>query len=226
MNIDLVQYMKSRYLEKNSPSHDPGPVVTIAREMGCPGKKVAQLLTEYLNQKSGKKDDWKWIGKEIFDEAAKELELPVTHVKNVFKTDRGIIDQIVSAQTQKFYKNDLKVRKTIGQVIRAMANDGHVIILGRGGVALTRDISHSLHIFLEAPLQWRVSLISEKQGYNPDEAKKYVQLMDKRRAKYREYYQGKNTDYTWYDIKFNCMTLSAEEIVEAIIKVMEIRKLI
>jgi len=226
MKIDLVQYMKSRYLEGNAPAQDPGPVITIAREMGCPGKKVAQHLTECLNKRLGKKDKWKWVGKEIFEEAAKELDLPINEVKNVFKKGRSVIDEIVTAQTQKFYKNDRQVRKTIGQVIRSMANDGHVIILGRGGVAITRDISHSLHIFLEAPLEWRVTLISEKHGYDQEEAKKYILSIDKRRAKYREYFRGKNTDYTWFDLKFNCMTLSIEEIVQEIIKMLEIRKLI
>ncbi len=229
MKIDLVQYMKNRYLERNAPSQDPGSVVTIAREMGCPGKKVAQCLTDCLNQrfeKSNKKDEWKWIGKEIFIEAAKELDLDPHEVREVFKKNRGVIDQILSSQSQKFYKSDKQVRKTIGQVIRSMANDGHVIILGRGGVALTRDIPRSLHVYLEAPLDWRAALVSEKDSIALEEAKKYAQAVDKRRAQYREYYQGKNTDYTWFDVQFNCMTLSIEEIVDVIIKMMEVRKLI
>jgi cytidylate kinase len=229
MKIDLVQYMKNRYLERNTPGQDPGPVVTIAREMGCPGKKVAQCLTDCLNQrfeKSNKKGEWKWVGKEIFIEAAKELNLDTHEVREVFKKNRGVIDQILSSQSQKFYKSDKQVRKTIGQVIRSMASDGHVIILGRGGVALTRDISRSLHVYLEAPLDWRAALVSEKHSITLEEAKKYTQAVDKRRAQYREYYQGKNTDYTWFDVRFNCMTLSVEEIVDVIIKMMEVRKLI
>ncbi len=228
MTIDLVQYLKDRYEERNVASPDPGPVITIARETGCPGRKVAQLLSDVLNQRYQKenKKAWKWIGKEVFDEAAKELELELEEVQKVFKEKRTIVDQILSSQSQKFYKNDRRVRKTIGQVIRSMANDGNIIILGRGGVAITRDIPRSLHIFLEAPLEWRVAIISEKQGCTQRDALKYVQEIDKRRAQYREYYEGKNTDYTWFDVHFNCMTLKIEEIVDTIIKMMELRKLI
>jgi len=229
MRIDLAQYLKSSFREKNAPVHDPGPVITIAREAGCPGKKVAKLLMEALNQrysKSGKKDAWKWVGKEIIMEAAKELDLEPEHVRKVFKEPRSAIDQIVSAQVQKFYKSDRQVRKTIGQVIRTMANDGHIIIVGLGGISLTRDFPNSLHIMLEAPLEWRSALISEKHCCSPEDAKRSTMAVDKQRDQYRNYYQGKDTDYTSYDLRFNAMTLSIEEIVEIIIKMLEIRKLI
>ena len=228
MTIDLVKYSKERYDERNIVSSDPGPVITIARETGCPGRKVAQLLSETLNQRlqKDKKKVWKWIGKEVFDEAAKELGLETEEVQKVFKEKRTIVDEIISSQSSKFYKSDRRVRKTIGQVIRSMANDGHIIILGRGGVAITRDIPKSLHIFLEAPVEWRSSVISEKQCCTQHEALKYIKEIDKRRTQYREYYEGKNTDYTWFDAQFNCMTLKVEEIVEAIIKLLEMKKII
>ena len=228
MTIDLVKYLKDRYEERNVASPDPGPVITISRETGCPARKVAQLLSDVLNQRYQKENKkvWKWVGKEVFDGAAKELDLDLGEVQKVFKEKRNFVDQILSSQSQRFYKNDRRVRKTIGQVIRSMANDGNVIILGRGGVAITRDIPRSLHIFLEAPLEWRASIISEKQCCTLQEAIKYVKETDKRRAQYREYYEGKNTDYTWFDARFNCMTLKIEDVVDAIIKLMEVKKLI
>jgi cytidylate kinase len=229
MKIDLASYLRERYLERDVTSLDPGPVVTIAREAGCPGKKVVQLLNEKLNARfksEGKKEIWKWVGKEVFAEAAKELDLEPEMIEDVFKHKRNFVDQFLSSQSNRFYKNDRIVRKTIGQVIRSMANDGHVIVLGRGGVAITHDIAKSLHIYLEAPLEWRVSIISEKEGYTVDEARKYAVEIDKQREQYREYYQGKGNDYTWYDVRFNCMTLTVEEIVSDIIKLLELKGII
>ena len=230
MKIDLVQYLKDKYQERNLEYKDPGPVVTISREYGCPGQKIAQHLNDVLNQRLqhlGKKPEWKWVGKEIFIEAAKDLNLQPEEVEHVFKqTERSVIDQVLSAQSSKFYKNDKSIRLAIGQTIRSIANDGHSIILGRGGVAITRDIKKSIHIYLEAPLQWRASIISEKQQCTIDEAKKLAIETDKRREEYRGYFQGRGNDYTWYDVRYNCMTLCIDEIVESIVKLMEIRKLI
>ena len=197
--------------------------------MGCPGKKVAQLLQEKLNQKGIKKHihfDWKWVSKEIIDHAAKELELEPERIKSAFKHPRSFIEEIITSQSKKYYVNDRRIRKTIGEVIRSMANDGHVIILGRGGIALTRDIPKSLHISLEAPLEWRCALVSEKLGLSLADAKIYIKDIDDRRLQYRTYFQGKNNDYTWFDVRFNCMTLTASEIVDSIVKLIEIRKLL
>ena len=229
MKIDLAQYLKERYLERNAPENNPGPVITIAREVGCPGKKVAQKLEDKLNRimvSKGLPENWKWIGKEIFDKAAAELDLAPKNVEEIFKHKRGLIDEILSSQSRKYYKNDTHIRKTIGQIIRSIANDGHAIILGRGGIAITRDIPHSFHIYLEAPLEWRAARVSERCGYTLDEAKRYALEIDKRRLQYREYFRGKKNDYTSYDIKLNCMTLNIDELTDIIIKSIEVRKLI
>ncbi len=228
MSINLVSYLKDRYHEIDLKAADPGPVITIARQMGCPGKCVAKLLSDALNEKQAhtfKKKEWKWIGKEIFSETAKELNLEPNTIKQVFEEKRGILDEILSSQASKYYKSDHKILNTTGKIIRSMANHGNVIVVGRGGIAFTRDIPKSLHIFLEAPLEWRIARLSEKYKLSHEEAKKYAIETDKRREQYRDFFKGKNTDYTWFDIRFNCMTTKPEEIVAVIIKMAEVRNL-
>lgn len=229
MSIDLVSYLKERYQEIDLKSSDPGPVITIAREMGCPGKRLSQLLSETLNVRSAKAlkpQDWKWVGKEIFAEAAKEMNIDIGNIKQVFEEKRSVLDEILSAQSRKYYKSDQKIINTTGKVIRAMANHGNIIVLGRGGIAFTRDIPKSLHIYLEAPLQWRATLISEKYKMTMDESKKFAREIDNRRQQYRELFKGKNTDYTWFDIRFNCMSVKVEEMVETIIRLAEMKKML
>lgn len=228
MSIDLVSYLKDRYREIDMKSADPGPIITIAREMGCPGKCVAKILTETLNARklfSNKKHPWKWVGKEIFAESAKELNLEPRTIKEVFEEKRGMLDEILSSQSSKYYKSDTKILNTTGKIIRSMANHGNVVVVGRGGLVFTRDIPKSLHVFLEGPLEWRASLVSEKYKLSMDEAKKFTHEIDSRREKYRDFFKGKNSDYTWFDVRFNCMNYKPEEIVEVIIKLGEIKKL-
>ncbi|NJK96258.1 MAG: cytidylate kinase-like family protein [Bacteroidetes bacterium] len=227
MSINLISYLKDRYQEIDLKSTDPGPVITIAREMGCPGKCVAKLLTEALNTRkseSVKHHEWKWVGKEIFAEAAKELNLEPETIKQVFEDKRGILDEILSSQSSKYYKSDQKILNTTGKIIRSIANHGNVVVVGRGGIAFTKDINKSLHIFLEAPLEWRALRLCEKYHLSILEAKKYAIEIDQKREKYREFFKGKNNDYTWFDIRFNCMTTKPEEMVSLIIKMAELKK--
>jgi cytidylate kinase len=101
-----------------------------------------------------------------------------------------------------------------------------VIILGRGGVAITRDIPRSLHIQLQAPLEWRTLRVSQRFQFEPKDAEQYVLEIDRKRIEFINFFGGINTDYTRFDITFNAMTLSVPEIVDIIIKTMEMRKFI
>jgi cytidylate kinase len=230
MRTDLVTYLTHRYYKDEQRKTEPGPVITISREYGCPGKHVAENLSLALNAKlseKGEKPVWRWVSKEILTEAAKELQVEPNEIKYVFDYEqKGILDDILKSQGQRYYKNDRKIRNTIGSVIRSYGIQGNVIIVGRAGVVLTRDIFHSLHVNLEAPLDWRASRTSEKLCLSLEKARKYAVDMDKKRLEFREYYVGKGTDYTRFDISLNCMMLSVDEIVEILLNVASIRKLI
>ncbi|MCK4922064.1 MAG: cytidylate kinase-like family protein [Bacteroidales bacterium] len=229
MKIDISKYLKDRYIESVPPNEFPGPVVTISRELGCSSKIFAQLLTDKLNlaDKYEKKIPWRYISKEIMEESAKELGVDNVEIQHVFDyKQHGAIEDLLLSYSRKFYKTDRKIRNTIARVIRNFAEEGNSIIVGRGGVAITRDIPKSFHVHLEAPLDWRALRISEKHKMNIEAAKKECVEIDKKRQQFRDFFEGKGNDYTRFDMKFNCMTLDQEEIADIIISSMKIRKLI
>jgi cytidylate kinase len=230
MKIDLSHYLKGRYEEVQSSQAFPGPVVTIARELGCPSKSMATCLIEKLNSanlKYSKKIPWRWISKEIMEQSAIELGVDLAEIQYVFdyKT-HGVLEDLLLSHSKKFYKSDRKVRGAVAKVIRNFADEGNAVIVGRGGVAITRDIPKSLHVMLEAPLEWRALRTSEKHNLNLEQAKKYCLEIDKKREEFRDYFQGKGNDYTRFDLTFNCMTMDAREIAEIIFETLKIRKII
>ncbi len=229
-NIDLTKYLADWYKEEPAKNIYPGPVVTISRELGCPAKTLAISLTERLNsQKRVKAKDhpWRWISKEILQESARELEVDSSQIQHVFEyKSRGVLEDLLLAQSKDYYKSDLKIRTTIARVIRRFANEGNAIIVGRGGVAITRDIPKSLHIFLEAPLEWRAIRVAEKHNYTIEQARTYAQNIDKKRSLFRDYFQGKGNDYTRFDIKLNCMTLEQEDMTNIIVGALKSRSML
>lgn len=231
MKVDLLKYMANRLQEECAEAGQPGPVITLSRLYGCPAKIIAKNLTDALTEKMEvrgyKKIKWKMVTKEIMSESARELEVDPARIKYVFDYEqKGLIDDILSSHLNKYYKSDRRIRNTVGRVIRNIACEGYAVIVGRGGVAITRDIPRSLHINLEAPLEWRVLRISERNLLSLEDAEKYANDVDKKRKQFREYFEGKNTDYTKFDLTFNCMTLSIDEIVSIILKAVEVRNLI
>ncbi len=230
MKVDLSKYLDDWYKDDPAKNIFPGPVITLSRELGCPAKVIACKLAERLNEEKTKKSKdipWRWISKEILDESAKDLNVDCEQIEHVFDyKSRGVLEDILFAHSKDYYKSDLKIRTTIAKVIRGFANHGNAIIVGRGGVAITRDIPLSFHIMLEAPLEWRAVRVASKHEMTIDQARNYAQSIDKKRTQFRDYYQGKGNDYTRFDMKINCMTLSMEEIVEIILGAAKTRKMV
>ncbi|MBN1182489.1 MAG: cytidylate kinase-like family protein [Bacteroidales bacterium] len=234
MKYDLVNYLQKRFEQHESQSKmtefDYGPVITLSREYGCPAKRIAEKLSEKLtqvNKTKGNKQQWKWIGKEILAEAAKELSVDPSKIKYLFNYEqRGFLDDIFASYSSKYYKSSRKVKNTVRDVIRSIGKEGNCIIVGRGGVAITHDIIKSLHVNLEAPLEWRAIRVSERYNISIPKARDYALDIDKKRKAFREQFEGKNTDYTTFDLTLNCMTLTMDEIVDIIVHTAEIRKLI
>lgn len=234
MSNILLEYMKNRLQREKSHSAIPvskmGPVVTISREYGCPAKRLAGMLSSALNRielENYTKSRWKWIGKEILDESARELNLKPNMVRDVATKDMSsVVDDIVLSLSHKYYPGDIKIKKTIGSVIHDFAVEGHVIIVGRGGVSITHDIPASLHIKLQAPLEWRINDVSKRQMISLAEAKKKIETIDKQRELIREFFEGKKVDDSIFDVVFNYMTIAEEDIISTIIHMMELRDMV
>jgi len=225
----LLKYMNERARpEIKKAIEPPGPVITISRECGCSGRLFAEKLIERINLKiSNPSQKWKWVNKEILSLASKELKINPDKIKNLLDAaDKNFLDEIVSSFTVKYYAPDAKIKRAIKEVVRHLATQGNVVIIGRGSEALTQDIQRSLHVKLYAPLNWKVDVISSRDNISKEAAKKIVIETDKRRLKFVEGYLTKDPNKVIYDIDFNCAKFSIEEMIELILKVAEMKSLL
>ncbi len=63
-----------------------------------------------------------------------------------------------------------------------------MILIGRGGVTITRNHPKSLHVRLTAPLEWRINAVMEKRKLPEEKVKPYTIEMDIKRKKSRDYF--------------------------------------
>lgn len=220
---EMLKNQKTKLIEK-------GPYISISRDFGCMANVIAQKLARELtkrNKAKGIQKDWKWINKVILQESAKALELSPSKIEYVFQSQRkSIMDEIVSAMSTRYYKSDKRIRKTIIEVIRSIAKTGHVIIVGRGGVAFKKDNPESIHIKLTAPIEWRIDRIVKNYNKTRKEALKYVLEVDQERKFLIDSFMGFDTDCSIFDLTFNRQTLKDDEVISIILNLMEKRKLI
>ncbi|HRZ76977.1 MAG TPA: cytidylate kinase family protein, partial [Bacteroidales bacterium] len=157
----LVRYFNAKLEveQQKQAARRKGPVITISRMAGCPAGLVAEALVKRLRNDNVGPDPrlWRIVSKEVLSEAARALGLEERKINYVFESGaRTTMDEVIEALSSRYYKSDARIRKTISEVIRTIAASGSVILIGRGGVALTQDIPGSLHIRLQAPEEWRV----------------------------------------------------------------------
>ena len=185
MNNTLMVYLNKRMLQNERKymqvNNRPGPVICISREVGCGAAAIAGLLADELDKLTFCKK-WKVLSKEILEESARELNMAPATLKNLLKEgDRGIIDNILTAFSEKRYKSDKKIANTLIDLISSFANDGHCIIVGRAGHVIAREIEKSLFIKLTAPHDWRVKQIMKKNDLNMREAIEFIEKEEKER---------------------------------------------
>jgi cytidylate kinase len=180
----IFDYFDIRYRAEmlGRPIDQTGPVITISRLTGCDGREVAAALAAQLNLRYNT-NKWRWIDKDIIYHAAHELKTDTNRVEAYYQ-GKALSDmsEMIMAFSGSFV-TDSSVKKAIKEVVLSIAREGNVVIIGRGGVAITRDMMNALHIRLVAPLYWRVENVMKKKGMIIEKAEEYVIETDEKRHK-------------------------------------------
>lgn len=220
----FFDYFDGRYREsvlKQSPVND-GPVITISRLTGCDARQVAANLADNLNQRFGT-TRWKWVDKDIIYAIAKELNSDALRVENFYKgIELSSLAEMIMAFSGGFI-SDLRVKKAIKDVVLSMCKEGHIILVGRGGVSIAHNISDALHIRLVAPFEWRVDNVKRKKEMTLEASEKYVIDTDEKRFNLIQAFLDKkprNIDYL-FDATINRSSFSISDISEMILSLYE-----
>jgi len=201
----------------------PGPVITISREVGCSGLKIARKLADKLN-KNNKKQEWTVFSKEIFEETSRELEMNEQKLKKILKAEnRNTFDEILEALGDKRFKSEQKIKKTVINLIKEIAIAGHCIIVGRGGYFIVRNIPDSLHLRFTAPLEWRINKIAKRHHISKTEALIFINKTEKERESIRKKLNPEGLCNEHYDMEINVSAFSTESVVELLEKSMSLK---
>jgi cytidylate kinase len=108
--------------------------------------------------------------------------------------------------------------RMVGLVIRGLAREGNVLIVGRGGQCLLKNDPATLHVQIVAPLEDRIQVIMEREGVNWRAAQSKVRASDRARADYVRRYHGiARLDATLYHLVINSGRVCVGTAVDLII---------
>ena len=187
-------------------------VITISRELGSEGDKIADMLCERLG--FCRLD--RAMVMQIADEAGIDVEAIEELERNVTRRARLVSDEMTSLyrkQASAFEKPGAIDDRTYKQVVRdtfeEYARAGEALIVGRGGQMVLRDWPDALHIRIFAPEDVRVARIMEREKVRPQQARALVKRSDERKRQYiRRMYDNAN----WQGLKYYHLAIDTSRI--------------
>ena len=112
--------------------------------------------------------------------------------------------------------------RMVGLVIRGLAHEGNVLILGRGGQMLLKHYPGALHVQTVAPFPKRVEAVMSRYGLSERDAQQRVRASDRARFDYLRRYHGVDwLDPSLYHLVLNTASLPAESTVKLIVAARE-----
>ena len=218
-----------RYLQnpRDVDFHDTGfPFVTISRQAGTNahalGRYIIMRLAEY-------EDPDLTTGWDLFDQKlcaliAQNKNLDADYdalVNEKYRAEglhRMIYEMLIGSPQQ------YKIQKKIDEVIRLLARLGKVVIVGRAGFLITRDMPGGIHLRLIASEDYRVHYVMQQDHVSEDQAVKHVRTIDAERANFLKNFHNFNIrDNTQFDIVWNVERVRTSEIITAMAELVHIR---
>jgi cytidylate kinase len=187
-------------------------VITISRELGSEGERVADLLCQELG--------YCRVDREAFSQVAREAGVDVEAVlakeKAVASKPRLISGDLTALYTKdpsafekKSAVDDQTYTRIVRETMEKLARQGNSVIIGRGGQMILRDWPGALHVHLYAPIEVRIPRIAQRLNVSEAEAKRRITESDEER---RQYIRTMHSNASWKDLKYYHLAINTGDI--------------
>lgn len=198
------------------------PFITISREAGIDGGAVMHSLLERLREQDPGDPPWTGWHRELAERVAREHGVSEFLAANLIDQDHGLLRDLLEgfSLAGDYANTEVAVYHRMAATLRAVARAGRAVIVGCGGVLLTRDMHAGIHLRLVAPMWWRVMRHAQRQAVSDSEARNRVAEIDRNReAFYRKYFPLQPLEPSTFTATFNVAEIDHETLVDAAAKV-------
>src|SRR5688500_896535 len=202
------------------------PFITISRQAGAGGRSLARQLAERLNKVDPGELPWTTWDNELVEKVASEHYVPAARVEALEDERPSWFEECLAGLALGGlgdWPDEFKVYHSVAVTIRALAEMGRVIIVGRGGAFITRDLPGGIHIRLVAPLDYRVDAMARLLDISPAAAAHVVHERDRNRgAFYQCHWPKRSLAPESFTAAFNTAAVPPEQLVESILPLLAV----
>lgn len=190
--------------------------ITIGRQFGSGGREIGKKVAEALGIP--------YYDKELLAVAAKESGLSLEFLRSFDeKPNNSFLYSLVMGQQGLLSAPHSTVEQMAAKAqrdaVRAVADKGSCVIVGRCADYILRDKPGLLRVFVWADRDARIRRVCQRDGVSPKEAEEKLRKMDKSRAAYYNFH----TDQKWsaadsYDLCVNSSLRGTDAAAELILR--------
>ena len=164
-------------------------IINVGRQLGSGGHDIGRMLALDFQAK--------YYDRELLNLAAKESGLS----EKIFEQNdekkgffRGLLNIGTPHASGGGYKSGITQESLFqfqSDAIMKAAKEGSCVFVGRCADYVLRDFGNTVNIFVTASMDYRIEQIMNKQHMDADEARKFIEQKESKRANYYNYYTGK-----------------------------------
>ena len=190
-------------------------LITLSRQIGAGGSRVAEAVAEALS--------FRLVDRALVDSVAVRAGVHPADVARLEERTPGFLERFLHASAAELPDlfvpptgaledfEEAKLVRATRALVRELAAEGRVLIIGRGAWAILADAPDALHVRIVAPHAHRVAQIVERLRTHPKAAQSLLARSDAERARYfQEYYGLDVDDPTHFDLVLNSARLGIE----------------
>ncbi len=182
-------------------------VVTVSRQFGAGGITLGKMVAESMQ--------YTFADSDIIERIAKEANVSPHWVEAFEKEAGGKLSRFVSKMVSKKlvdrilsdergYLDEQVYMDYLVLIVAQLANEGSVIIIGRGSQYILNDYEDTYHVLLVDDLENRVKFMIEQHGLDARKAERVVNAEDKRRSNlYKRLGKSNYDDPLLYNLVLN-----------------------
>lgn len=182
--------------------------ITISRQFGAGGHTVAEALARKLGE------PWQTWDRSIIDRVADSAHVQHEMVEAIDEHARTWVEDVIRFAMGLGILEQATFRKHLALVLAALAQQGHIITIGRGANFV---LPSALNIRLMADLEARAQTVMRLEQCSHAEALKKIHQVDKERADYtRKTFDRDIDDPCAYSMMLCTSDLGLPAVVEGI----------
>ena len=165
-------------------------IINVGRQLGSGGHDIGRMLA--LDFQAN------YYDRELLNLAAKESGFSEKFFEENDER-KGFFKGLFNMQTShvsggSMYKTNFSQESLFqfqSDAIQKAAKEGSCVFVGRCADYILRDFPNTVNIFITASMKYRIEQIMNKQHMDYEEARKFIESKESKRAAYYNYYTGK-----------------------------------